>query len=100
MSNKSSIGMDTKVNWDFNILGERPNVKIQTDKKCKYRKRSNNMIAQHWYKTSTKREHMLYEHIDKCQSKIPTCQLHEDGIRATKTEIQNSDGRGMSYRHE
>eukprot|EP00972_Heterocapsa_arctica_P087892 12961588-Heterocapsa_arctica.AAC.1 len=58
------------------------------------------MIAQHWYKASIQREHLLYEHIDKCQSKIPTCKLHEDGIRITKSEIQYRDRRGMPYRHE
>eukprot|EP00972_Heterocapsa_arctica_P083618 12322422-Heterocapsa_arctica.AAC.1 len=41
---------------------------------------------------------MLYEHIGKDQSKIPTCKLHEDGIRVTKIEIQDRDGRGMPYR--
>eukprot|EP00972_Heterocapsa_arctica_P108696 16005628-Heterocapsa_arctica.AAC.1 len=58
------------------------------------------MIAEHWYKTSTKREHMLYEHIAKCQSKIPTCKLHEEGIRVTQTEIQHKYRRGMSDRRE
>eukprot|EP00972_Heterocapsa_arctica_P064068 9452874-Heterocapsa_arctica.AAC.1 len=36
MSNKSNNGMETNVNWDLNILGERPNIKTQADKKSKY----------------------------------------------------------------
>eukprot|EP00972_Heterocapsa_arctica_P113961 16439974-Heterocapsa_arctica.AAC.1 len=99
MSNKSNIGVGTNVNCDLNILGERPNTNIRTDKQWKYQKKINNLITEHWYKTSNKREHMLHEHIGKCQNEIPTSKLHEDSIRITKSEIQYRDIIYMPYWH-
>eukprot|EP00972_Heterocapsa_arctica_P060302 8894199-Heterocapsa_arctica.AAC.1 len=91
--------MDTKVNWDLNILGERPNINIQADKTWKYQKNIKYNIAEYWYRTSSKKEHMLYEHRATGQNNIPECKWHEDGIGCTTIGIQHREGRGMSYRH-
>eukprot|EP00972_Heterocapsa_arctica_P115035 16445682-Heterocapsa_arctica.AAC.1 len=53
MSNRSNIGVDTRVNCDLNNLGGRPNTTIQADKKWKYRKRVDKHGPEHWYKTRT-----------------------------------------------
>eukprot|EP00972_Heterocapsa_arctica_P033193 4883229-Heterocapsa_arctica.AAC.1 len=80
MSNKSNTGMDTKVSWDLNNLGEGPNIKTQADNKWKYRKNIKVNITEYWYMTSIIKEQMLYEHKGKGRNKIPACKWHEDEI--------------------
>eukprot|EP00972_Heterocapsa_arctica_P050336 7401324-Heterocapsa_arctica.AAC.1 len=72
--------MDTKVNWDLNILGESPNINVQAGKQWKYRKKFKDKIAEYWYNTSSNKKHKLYEQKVKGQSKTPACKWHEGGI--------------------